>query len=625
MKIEGPLLKQVLAIGTRPERAWDPTDRLGLGFLCIAMILGSGLFFDRFFTVSNAFTIILNVTALGIAAFGTSLLLISGNVDLSIGGMYALTSVSAALVAFHTQNPLLGFLTAILVGPLLGFFNGKMVIALKVNPLIVTVGMGTVLTGLAYVLTNARTVFGFPDSYTWIGRAEIGVIPVPVIIFATIIIGGGYFLLHSVAGLRLYATGGSPIAANLVGISPDRVVLSAFVLNGLLIGLVAFLTTSRIGSASPSMGTNFALNVLTAAILGGVGFAGGKGHPFGVFIGVSTIGVLNAVVIFAGVPDFWQSISQGAVLILALTFDQISARRRDRARVSSKALPIGSQAEGPDERIADSEPAGDFRRSRNGSLVAAIQAVNLQKSFGGASAVKNVTFKVMPGEVVCLLGDNGAGKSTVIKMLSGAIKPDGGRMEINGRPVDLHSTQDARAAGIQTTYQDLALCPNLGAAYNLILGSEPIRRAWGVFSLRDDRKGLEIAKQRLAELGINLEDYDLPIGLLSGGQKQSVAIARVATGDVKVVILDEPTAALGVKQTGNVLALVRRLARRGAGIIFISHDIETIFKVADRVVVLRLGEVVFEGDVADVDRLQLLQLMAGATSAGSCLPTNRAL
>ena len=148
----------------------------------------------------------------------------------------------------------------------------------------------------------------------------------------------------------------------------------------------------------------------------------------------------------------------------------------------------------------------------------------------------------------------------------------------------------------------------------MILGAEPRRRNWGVLSLRDDKKGLEIAKQRLAELGIKLDDYDLSIGLLSGGQKQSVAIARVATSDVKVVILDEPTAALGVKQTSNVLALVRRLAKRNAGIICISHDIETIFKVADRVVVLRLGEVVFEGDVADVDRLQLLQLMAGVTS-----------
>jgi ABC-type branched-subunit amino acid transport system ATPase component len=385
-------------------------------------------------------------------------------------------------------------------------------------------------------------------------------------------------------------------------------------LNGFLIGLVAFMTTSRIGSASPSMGNNFALNVLTATILGGVGFAGGKGHPFGVFIGVSTIGVLNAVVIFAGVPDFWQSISQGAVLVLALTFDQMSARRRDQVRVSRTAPITDGEVTDLGAVSAESKSREARRRSRSEALVPALRALGLEKSFGSVSAVKNVTFMVMPGEVVCLLGDNGAGKSTVIKMLSGAIKPDKGRMEINGQAVALHSPHDARAAGIQTTYQDLALCPNLGASYNMILGSEPRRRDWGMFSLRDDKKALEVARQRLAELGIRLDDYDMPIALLSGGQKQSVAIARVASGDVKVVILDEPTAALGVKQTSNVLALVRRLAKSNAGIIFISHDIETIFKVADRVVVLRLGEVVFEGDVADVDRLQLLQLMAGSTS-----------
>lgn len=615
MNIEGSVLKRLLAVGTRPERAWDPTTRIGLGLLCIAMILGSGLFFDRFFTVSNAFTIMLNVTALGIAAYGTSLLLISGNVDLSIGGMYALTSVCAALVAFHTQSAFLGFSTAIVVGLLLGFLNGQLVLALKVNPLIVTIGMGTILTGLAYVLTDARTVFGLPDSYSWIGRAELGPIPVPVIIFAAISLGGGYFLLNSVAGLRLYATGGNSIAADLVGISSKNIVLGAFALNGLLIGLVAFMTTSRIGSASPSMGNNFALNVLTAAILGGVGFAGGKGHPFGLFIGVATIGVLNAVVIFAGVPDFWQSISQGMVLILALAFDQLSARRRDRVR-GSKAEHASDKGTGEaDTKIVsvDSRASGPLARE---SLVPAIQAFGLEKSFGSVSAVRNVTFKVMPGEVVCLLGDNGAGKSTVIKMLSGAITPDRGSMEINGQPVVLGSPQEARAAGIQTTYQDLALFPNLGATYNLILGSEPRQRDWGIFSLRDDKAARAIAQQRLAELGIALEDYDLPIGLLSGGQKQSVALARVATDDVKVVILDEPTAALGVKQTRNVLALVRRLAARGAGIIFISHDIETIFKVADRVFVLRLGEVVFEGATAEVDRLRLLQLMAGASPTG---------
>ena len=615
MNIEGSVVKRLLAVGTRPERAWDPTTRIGLGLLCIAMILGSGLFFDRFFTVSNAFTIMLNVTALGIAAYGTSLLLISGNVDLAIGGMYALTSVCAALVAFHTQSAFLGFSTAIVVGLLLGFLNGQLVLALKVNPLIVTIGMGTILTGLAYVLTDARTVFGLPDSYSWIGRAELGPIPVPVIIFAAISLGGGYFLLNSVAGLRLYATGGNTIAADLVGISSKNVVLGAFALNGLLIGLVAFMTTSRIGSASPSMGNNFALNVLTAAILGGVGFAGGKGHPFGLFIGVATIGVLNAVVIFAGVPDFWQSISQGMVLILALAFDQLSARRRDRVR-GSKAEHASDKGTGEaDTKIVsvDSRASGPLARE---SIVPAIQAFGLEKSFGSVSAVRNVTFKVMPGEVVCLLGDNGAGKSTVIKMLSGAITPDRGSMEINGQPVVLGSPQEARAAGIQTTYQDLALCPNLGATYNLILGSEPRQRDWGIFSLRDDKAARAIAQQRLAELGIELEDYDLPIGLLSGGQKQSVALARVATDDVKVVILDEPTAALGVKQTRNVLALVRRLAARGAGIIFISHDIETIFKVADRVFVLRLGEVVFEGATAEVDRLRLLQLMAGASPTG---------
>jgi len=605
---------KIKSIGTQPERAWDPTNRIGLGIVCLAMIVGSSLAYDNFFTVDNGFTILLNVTALGIAAFGTSLLLISGNVDLSIGGMYALVSVSSGIVTVRTQNIWIGFATALILGTLLGFINGRLVLALKVNPLIVTIGMATVLTGLAYVITNARTIFGFPESHSWIGRSTIGVLPVPVFIFAIIITGGGYLLLKSVGGLRLYATGGNANAANLVGISSKKVVLSVFVLNGFFIGLVALLTTSRIGSASPSMGNNFALNVLTAAILGGVGFGGGTGHPFGIVIGVTTIGVLNAVVIFAGVPDFWQSISQGAVLILALAFDQVSAKRRTKVRVTKLMLQDEDDSAQMNTKILESESHIGKVENRVGTLIPAIQAIGLSKSFGNVDAVKNVSFEVMPGEVVCLLGDNGAGKSTIIKILSGALKADGGEMKIDGKTVVFNSPLDSRMAGMQTTYQDLALCPNLGAAYNLILGVEPRKRNWGPLSIRDDKKGLEIAKKRLSELGIKLDDYDLSIGLISGGQRQSVAIARVATEDVRVVILDEPTAALGVRQTSNVLALVRRLAQRNAGIIFISHDIETIFKVADRVVVLRLGKVVFQGKVGDIDRLKLLQLMAGVNN-----------
>ncbi len=601
---------------TGSERPWDPANRLGLLILCLVMILGLSLAYERFFTVSNAFTILLNITAIGIAAFGSALLIISGNVDLSIGGIFAIVSVTTATVVRDTQSPILGVVVAIGMGATLGYLNGRLVRGLRINPLIVTLAMATIYRGFAFVLTDARAVSGFPDAFEAIGRMNIGPVPLPVLVGGVVFLLGSYVLLKTVVGLHIYATGGSITSARLSGIRTTRLVTMLFLVNGALIGLVAVLTTARLGSAQPQVGTNFELDVLTAVILGGVAFSGGTGHPLGVLIGVVTIGVLDAGIIFVGVPDFWQQIARGGVLLLALAFDQFSAHRRDHARVPALAADQGTA----EARSLERPPSRSALGRESDGRPPVIVCRDLQKSYGMVSAVRGVSFSVHAGEVVCLVGDNGAGKSTVIKILSGAETADAGTIEMNGRPISISSPHDARAQGIETAYQDLALCPNLGAAHNLVLGAEPVRVPLGPFSVRDDQRGRHIATARLQQLGITLDDDERPVRLLSGGQRQSVAIARIADDDVKVVILDEPTAALGVKQTRNVLDLVRTLADRGAAVILISHDIDTVFEVADRVVVLRLGRVTHDGPVSELDQLQLVHLMAGLRTGPAPAP-----
>jgi ribose/xylose/arabinose/galactoside ABC-type transport system permease subunit/ABC-type multidrug transport system ATPase subunit len=516
-------------------------------------------------------------------------------------------SITTAMVVRDTQEPLLGVVVAIGMGAAFGYLNGRLVRALRINPLIVTLAMATIYRGFAFVLSDARAVSGFPKSFEGLGRTNIGPIPLPVIIGGIVFLVGSYVLLRTVVGLHIYAVGGSISSARLAGIRTTRLVTSVFLVNGALIGLVAVLTTARLGSAQPQVGTNFELDVLTAVILGGVAFTGGSGHPLGVLIGVVTIGVLDAGIIFVGVPDFWQQIARGGVLLLALAFDQFSAHRREHARMPAATADPGATEGRSLERPPSRSSQG--RKVDDGPPV--IVCRDLQKSYGMVSAVRGVSFAVHAGEVVCLLGDNGAGKSSVIKMLSGAVTADAGAIEMNGKPVRIGSPHEARAHGIQTAYQDLALCPNLGSAYNLVLGAEPVRLPLGPFSVRDDDRGRQIAGARLQQLGISLDDDERPVRLLSGGQRQSVAIARIADDEVKVVILDEPTAALGVKQTRNVLDLVRTLADRGAAVILISHDIDTVFEVADRVVVLRLGRVTHDGPVSELDPLQLVHLMAG--------------
>ncbi len=241
-----------------------------------------------------------------------------------------------------------------------------------------------------------------------------------------------------------------------------------------------------------------------------------------------------------------------------------------------------------------------------------LSGVDLYKHFGGLVAVDRVSLDVHAGEVVGVLGDNGAGKSTLIKMISGVYRPDGGRLILNGRDVSFSSPQDARAAGIETIYQDLALCENLDAGANIFLGREPVRRMLGVLRAVDRPRMLTESRRILDQLDIRIAGLGRPIRQMSGGQRQAVAIARAVYWKAELMIMDEPTAALGVPEQRKVLALVRTLRERGVGVIIISHNLQDVLDVADRVLVMRRGRSVGERDIVGTTTADLLGLMIGA-------------
>ena len=247
-----------------------------------------------------------------------------------------------------------------------------------------------------------------------------------------------------------------------------------------------------------------------------------------------------------------------------------------------------------------------------GSAPPILSAVELYKHFGGLVAVDHVSLEVRAGEVVGLLGDNGAGKSTLIKMIAGVYEPDGGRLLLNGRDASFSSPQEARDAGIETIYQDLALCENLDAGANIFLGREPVRPMLVVLRAVDRQRMLVESRRILDQLDIRIPGLARPIRQMSGGQRQAVAIARAVYWNAQLMIMDEPTAALGVPEQRKVLALVRTLRERGVGVIIISHNLQDVLDVADRVVVMRHGRAVGERQVADTNTSDLLALMIGA-------------
>jgi D-xylose transport system ATP-binding protein len=217
----------------------------------------------------------------------------------------------------------------------------------------------------------------------------------------------------------------------------------------------------------------------------------------------------------------------------------------------------------------------------------------ISKFFGGVHALSDVDLALNQGEVVALVGDNGAGKSTLVKIMSGSERPDAGEILLDGQVVGMETPRHATGHGIHTVYQDLSLCDNLGAVRNLFLGQEKTSSVALGYKLNQHQMEQE-AIQVLASLSVKLRALDTPVGRLSGGQRQGIAICRALISDPKLVMLDEPTAALGVTQRAEVLALIGRLREQNRGVLVISHDLHDVQQVADRVVVMRLGRKVAE-------------------------------
>ena len=239
-----------------------------------------------------------------------------------------------------------------------------------------------------------------------------------------------------------------------------------------------------------------------------------------------------------------------------------------------------------------------------------LRVEKVSKRFGNVAALSDVSLAAYAGQVTCLLGDNGAGKSTLIQILSGVHRPTEGRYLVDGEPVAFTSPRDAFERGIATVYQDLALIPLLSVWRNFFLGAEP-ERGWGPFRRLDVSHCANVAREELALLGVQLRDPAQPVGTLSGGERQAVAIARAIHFGARVLILDEPTAALGVKQAGVVLSFIGRAKERGVAVVFVTHNPYHAHASGDRFVVLRRGEVYREYARGEVRREALAEMMAG--------------
>lgn len=239
-----------------------------------------------------------------------------------------------------------------------------------------------------------------------------------------------------------------------------------------------------------------------------------------------------------------------------------------------------------------------------------IELIDIEKHFGAVIALAGVSVSVYPGECHCLLGDNGAGKSTFIKTMSGVHQPTHGKMMMDGKEVRFSSPRQGMEAGIATVYQDLAMIPLMSVTRNFWMGREPLKK-FGPFSTFDFEKANEVTMAEMAKMGINLREPNQAVGTLSGGERQTVAIARAVYFGAKVLILDEPTSALGVRQTANVLSTVDKVRKSGIGIVFITHNVRHAMAVGDRFTVLNRGTTLGTAKRGEITPEELQDMMAG--------------
>ncbi|OBZ94762.1 ABC transporter ATP-binding protein [Pararhizobium polonicum] len=240
-----------------------------------------------------------------------------------------------------------------------------------------------------------------------------------------------------------------------------------------------------------------------------------------------------------------------------------------------------------------------------------LEVRNLSRYFGAVKALDDCSMVVRPGEVVALAGDNGAGKTTMIKAISGVYPPTAGEILIEGKPVVFSSPQDAREKGIETIYQDLALADNLTIGANIFLGREPMKKLFGFLPVIDRKAMADAARATMAQLDFHVKRLDAPVSNFSGGQRQAVAIGRAVYWNARILVMDEPTAALGVPEQRKVVALIKSLKAQGRGVVFISHNLQDIFAVSDRIVVLRRGIVAGERNINETTHDEVVKLMIG--------------
>src|ERR1700722_6318690 len=597
------------------RRLLERPELASLGGLAAAFVVFSILRPDLFLTHDNGVNVASLAAQYGIVAVGVTLLMIAGQFDLSVGTIVGLTGWAM----FYFGNvlglpPIPTILCALAVGTLLGALNGIIQVRTGLPSFIITLATSLVYRGILTMNTSGfPVVVKFPASYAQViaGKLFFGY-RMSIVWFLVVAALATLFLLRTRMGNWAFAIGQNPTAAKNLGVPVARTTVTLFAMSGFTSGVAGVVVAVQYFSIDANRGAGWELIAIAMTVIGGTLLTGGYGSALGTVLGAFMYAMVTAGLLLVGLQGYWVNIFLGIVVLVAVLINRLVIDRfvmsPDRAGLEQPVVVAEARPAVEADRRDPTASAGKLRRAAEAARpIVALRDVTM--SFQSVTALRNITLEAHVGKVLALLGDNGAGKSTLIKVLSGVYRPTSGSVEVDGRPVTLRSAHDARAAGISTVFQDLAVCDLMSIARNMVLGNEPVKR-FGPLRIYDAKKADRITTEALAPPGVDLRRrLSDPAATLSGGQKQAVAIARAIVYGSRCLILDEPTAALAVRQTPQVLDQVRRARDAGQAVILIMHNLQQALSVADEVIVLARGRVMGQFSSTDADLERVTQLV----------------
>lgn len=575
-------------------RQWRGSHEFAIALVTLATLTIFGLAEPRFLAIGNLLDILRQTAVIAMLSFVMTVVIITRGIDVSMGGTLAFSGVVLGLVFQGTGSWILSSLAALATGVALGLINGVLIGVLGVSAFLTTFAMLVAARAAALVASHASSILISDPVFIWLGQGDMFGLPSSVLILLLLLALWSFVLRYTRLGRYVFAVGNSPAAAAASLLPISRILVLVYVLSGLSAAFCAILTVGRLGSAQPLAGAGVEFAALTAAVIGGSRLSGGKGSILGTFLGALLLGCLSTGLSFLQISQQMTYVVTGTLIILSVVVTDHEFR--------SSLFAFGARLR-PSPAVRTAGGRSGFGRRLAGAKFNEVTLENVSKTYAGVHALQGVGFRIRRGEVLALLGENGAGKSTLVKCLAGAVAPDTGAVVVDGERFDLAALMDG--IDCSTVHQHFSLAPDLSLVDNLAAFSKG--SIWAGGQRRRVRERIGALRSKF---GLEVQ-AEVPIGRLPVGQRQLAEIVKGLFDDRWLIVLDEPTSALSVRERDSLFCVIEQLRAEGLAIIYISHKMEEIFTIAQRVVVLRDGHFVAELPVAEASEEQLIQLMVG--------------